>query len=438
MPVILAQPRSQTNANGTSVTFTVSALGDSLSYQWRFNATAITSATAASYTIPSAATNNAGTYDVVITNVFGAVTSAPATLTVIFPPVITSQPTNLAVLQGSNASFAVQATGLAPLYFQWQFNGNDILAATTNSYTVISATTNNAGSYTVVITNLDGKAISAPAVLTVNVPPFVTTPPAGQTVSPGSDVAFSVGAAGTLPLSYQWRLNGANIPGAMSSAYALTNAQATNTGTYDVLVTNNYGSISSPPAFLYVVQPLAISGQVRDVNGTSGLPGVLIQARTNSAVAASTTTDSNGNFVLSGLGSNTYALVASLACYLFTPASTNIVVGPTNAVGITFNASNVYHRITGAIANAPAAFTVTCTDTNGRAFTASFSASGSPAAYVVSNLCAGSYTVEPSAPCYNFTPARTNVIVGPGDATGVGFLATPNLYTISGLITDGG
>ena len=57
----------------------------------------------------------------------GAVTSAPSTLAVVFPPVITSQPTNLAVLQGSNASFAVQATGLAPLYFQWQFNGQAIL-----------------------------------------------------------------------------------------------------------------------------------------------------------------------------------------------------------------------------------------------------------------------------------------------------------------------
>jgi hypothetical protein len=438
VPVILAQPRSQTNANGTPVTFTISVVGDSLNYQWRFNAAAITNATAASYTIASAATNNVGTYDVVITNSYGAVTSAPATLTVIFPPTITTQPTNVSVLQGSNATFAVQATGLAPLSYQWRLNGTNIPAASTNSYTVINAQPGAAGTYTVLITNLHGSVMSSPATLTVNVPPSVTTPPASQTVSPGSYVAFSVVATGTLPLSYQWRFNGSKIPGAASSSYAITNAQATNTGTYDVLVTNSYGSISSPPAFLFVVQPFAISGRVLDANGTSGLAGVLIEARTNSGVAATTRTDTSGNFVLSGLGSNTYALVASQTCYLFTPASMNLVVGPTNAVGIVFTASNDYHRISGWVTNAPAVFTVTCTDTNGRAVTNQFSASSSPASYMVSNLCAGSYTVEPSAGCANFTPpTHTNVTVGPGDATGVSFLAVPDLYTIGGFITDG-
>ena len=53
------------------------------------------------------------------------------------------------MLQGSNATFTVQATGLAPLHYQWQFNGTDISAATTTSYTVISAQPGNAGSYTV-------------------------------------------------------------------------------------------------------------------------------------------------------------------------------------------------------------------------------------------------------------------------------------------------
>ena len=212
----------------------------------------------------------------------------------------------------------------------------------------------------------------------------------------------------------------------MSSTYAITNAQTTNTGTYDVLITNSFGSVSSPAAVLYVVQPFAISGRVLDVNGTSGLPGVLIQAITNSAVAASTRSDANGNFVFSGLGSNTYALAASLPCHVFNPAITNIAVGPTNPTGIAFYASNDYERISGLITNAPAVFTVTCTDTNGTAFTANILATGSPSPYVVSNLCAGSYTVTPSAGCYTFTPSSVTVSVGPGGTNGVNFLATPD------------
>ena len=287
LPAIVTQPQSQAIAQGSSATFTVAAfgdtLGDSLIYQWYFNTTnLITNAVSASYTIASVATNNAGAYDVVITDSYGAVTSAPATLTVIFPPLITVQPTNLSVLQGSNATFTVQATGLLPLSYQWQFNSTNISAATTNSYTVISAQPGDAGSYTVAITNVQGSVTSTPAILTVNVLPFITTPPSSQAVSPGSNVTFSVAAGGTPPPSYQWRFNGNNILGAVSSAYAITNAQTTNTGTYDVIIANNYGSVTSPPALLSVVLPFAISGQVLDVNGTSGLPGVLVQARTNS------------------------------------------------------------------------------------------------------------------------------------------------------------
>ena len=63
------------------------------------------------------------------------------------------------------------------------------------------------------ITNVQGSVTSSPAILTVNVPAFVTTPPANQTVSPGSNVVFGVTAGGTLPLSYQWRFNGSNILG---------------------------------------------------------------------------------------------------------------------------------------------------------------------------------------------------------------------------------
>ena len=92
-PRITNQPASQTVAAGTSATFTVGATGSMpLGYQWRFNETPIVGATASSYTVTNAQTNNAGDYSVAVTNNYGAITSSAATLTVTVwvPPQITN------------------------------------------------------------------------------------------------------------------------------------------------------------------------------------------------------------------------------------------------------------------------------------------------------------------------------------------------------------
>ena len=66
------------------------------------------------------------------------------------------------------------------------------------------------------------------------VAPTITTQPQSQTVGVGANAVFSVMAAGTSPLSYQWQFNGTNISGAAASSLTLTNAQAAISGTYSV------------------------------------------------------------------------------------------------------------------------------------------------------------------------------------------------------------
>jgi len=84
-PNITSQPQSQTVTGGNSATFTVTATGGSpLSYQWRFNGANLAGATTSSFTRNSAQLADAGTYVVVVTNYLGAITSAPATLTINF------------------------------------------------------------------------------------------------------------------------------------------------------------------------------------------------------------------------------------------------------------------------------------------------------------------------------------------------------------------
>ena len=211
-PVITVQPQDQTANQGANATFSVTASGTApLAYQWRLYTTNISGATASSYTRANVQPADAGPYSVVVTNVAGSVTSSNANLTVNVPPAITAQPQSLSVTVGSNAVFSVNATGTSPLSYQWQLKGTNISGATGTSFTRSPAQTNDAGVYGVVITNVAGNVTSSNATLTVNVPPTITAQPQGLRVWVGSDVTFTVTAAGTSPLSYQWRFNGTSL-----------------------------------------------------------------------------------------------------------------------------------------------------------------------------------------------------------------------------------
>ena len=83
------------------------------------------------------------------------------------PPSITSQPRSLTNNVNTTATFAVTATGTTPLSYQWRFQGNPVSGATLSSYSIASVQPANAGSYSVVITNVAGSITSSPAVLTV-------------------------------------------------------------------------------------------------------------------------------------------------------------------------------------------------------------------------------------------------------------------------------
>jgi hypothetical protein len=171
--MITASPVSQAVCQGSAVTFTAAAIGDtSLSYQWTFNGAAIYWANASTYSLGSAQTGDAGTYAVIASDGSGSTTSSNAVLTVSIPAAITTQPANQTVAQGSNATFTVTATGTTPAY-QWTFNGTPIAGATTSSLIRTNAQAGDSGTYAVSVSNTCGTATSTNAVLYVNPPlPF--------------------------------------------------------------------------------------------------------------------------------------------------------------------------------------------------------------------------------------------------------------------------
>jgi len=85
------------------------------------------------------------------------------------------------------------------------------------------------------------------------VAPYITTPPANQTVTAGQTATFSVAATGTPPLTYRWQKNGADITGATSSSYSTPVTTAADDGEmFRVMVSNAAGNVTSNSAMLTV------------------------------------------------------------------------------------------------------------------------------------------------------------------------------------------
>jgi len=170
-------------------------------------------------------------------------------------PVITVQPQRQTGIEGSNVTFSVTAIGAQPLSYQWLFYGTNLDGATDSSLTLTAVTTNDAGPYSVTVTNAFGSTNSDSANLMVvpfSEPPTITGEPQSQIVNEGANVAFTVEADGDPPLTYQWRFNGAIVPGATDSTFSLFSVTPNQTGTYTVTVRNNGGSTNSLPATLAV------------------------------------------------------------------------------------------------------------------------------------------------------------------------------------------
>ena len=271
--VWITTPTNETALLGGTANFQAAATGaEPLAYQWFFNQTnPVPGATTPALTVTNAQLANDGGYSVVVTNSAGAATSATATLTVVVPPAIATQPANETVIAGTTASFRVGADGTGPLSYQWFFNQTNLLAgATTAALTLPNAQPANVGGYSVVVANLAGPVTSGVATLNVLLPPDIAQQPASLTTNQGATVAFNVAATGTAPLSYQWSFNGNAIPNATTSSLTLTGVQPANAGAYLVVVTNVAGAATGAPAVLAVNVAPVITGQPVNVTTNQG------------------------------------------------------------------------------------------------------------------------------------------------------------------------
>ena len=254
-PRLTTSPASVKTGIGSTATFSVAALGNSLNYQWKVGSTILPNATNSSLSIPNAGLANEGNYAVYITNRIGSTSSVPVQLSITYPPVITTDPIAATVIQGGSATLSVAASGRTPMTYSWYLNNVAISGATSSTLNLSNLQLAQAGDYKAVLTNSDGLATSQAARVTVITPPVITTQPTDSTLTKGATYANSVAISSSATCNYQWAFNGSALPGATTAYLSLPSIQPAQAGTYQVTISNPAGSVTSRAALLTVKDP---------------------------------------------------------------------------------------------------------------------------------------------------------------------------------------
>ncbi len=222
-------------------------------------------------------------------------------------------PQNQTVHEGETVTFSLAVGNSSPLNFQWKKNGTaltdggNISGATSASLVLTNVGLSDMASYTLTATNSVGSVITEPAVLYVfgpaandspdfvldlRFPPQITSQPQSQTNFFGTTVIFSATVTGNPTLMFQWRKNnapisdGGNVSGGATASLTLNHLSKADEATYTIMVTNNYGSVTSAPATLTI----APSGSALDTNK----PTLSITSPTNNAAVTNFITTIKG------------------------------------------------------------------------------------------------------------------------------------------------
>ncbi len=268
-PRFRTQPVNKTVAKGGTLTLTASATGVApMTYLWYFGTNTFLGTNAGTLTLKTINTNYEGNFFVIATNRLGTATSTNAFVYIKHPPVITTAPKSGLGDEGSNFTFSVVAAGREPLSYAWRKTGSTEPIGFESSLVLTNLATNSAGSYTVTITNVDGKVASAAVVLGINAKPRILSAPGNTNTINTSNLTLVVKASGAAPMTYIWSANGLVFAVTNNGTIRLSKVQTNQAGEYSVTVSNWIGkatasfnlTVADPPVF--TLNP--VSGKVRE------------------------------------------------------------------------------------------------------------------------------------------------------------------------------
>jgi hypothetical protein len=178
-------------------------------------------------------------------------------------PSIVVQPSGQTLIATTSGALSVSATGSDPLRYQWRRNGANLPGGTNFLLAIPNAQSTQAGEYSVLVYNQAGSTVSSNASVRVLYAAFILQQPAGLQLRGSTNSAdygfttnnasFSVVAVGSGNLRYQWRFNGADLPGQTGTSLTVSNVDLARDGSYDVAITDDVGTVFSAPARLAVL-----------------------------------------------------------------------------------------------------------------------------------------------------------------------------------------
>ncbi|WP_418263734.1 immunoglobulin domain-containing protein [Flavobacterium faecale] len=334
--VITSQPiASQTACSTDTANFSVTATGTGLTYQWRKGTTNladsgnISGANTNTLTLTNLSIADAGSYNVIVTGTSpcSPVTSNSSVLSINKKVAIGTQPSNVGICASSPAQFGVVASGDG-LSYQW-YKGTFPGTAVTNNAFITGAQSNilkfsqafltDEGIYYVIVSGASpcSSVTSNEVTLNVDQSIVITTQPSSKSLCIDSNVTFTIEAdANGDPLTFQWRKNGTNIGGlitstATTSTLTLNNISSGDAGNYDVVISGPIGytcsSVTSTSSVLTVNPYPTISGNLSICGGfTTQLAGSASPAAANPWISSNTSVATISNTgLVSGLTSGT-------------------------------------------------------------------------------------------------------------------------------------
>ncbi len=171
---------------------------------------------------------------------------------------VTQTPPGPVNYESQDITYSASAFGVGTLNYQWLYNGTALSGQTQSNLVLNAVSVASSGSYSVAVSNAFGSVTSSVTVLdVVSGPPVIVQQPspAALTLAINGGVTLSVGAVGTVPITYQWQLDGAPISDATQSSLTLSGVTSNSAGAYNVVLTNPHGTLTSSNEVLTVIAP---------------------------------------------------------------------------------------------------------------------------------------------------------------------------------------
>lgn len=349
---------------GFTTPINLSASGNPAGTTVSFSSNPVTPGNSTTVTLNGVNTLSPGNYTITITGVAGSSTQTRTltfNITPSTPPSVTTQPADVSICSGNNATFTA-SSGTAGVSYQWQVSTDggttytNITGANNPSYTVTGTTTaQNNYKYRVLISTQCASVTSNTATLSVTVAASFSAQPSNVTVCSGSNVNFSATASGT-NLTYQWQVSTdggtifTNIPGATSNSLNLNNVSvALNNNRYRLVITVTGGAC--PGSLNSTIATLVVNALPTVTANSSASAVCTGTAVTLTAVGANTYSWAPGNQTGSSISItptvnpnnpgapvvNTYTVTGSTTAGCTGTASVNVTTNPQPSVILTAN-----------------------------------------------------------------------------------------------------